>query len=231
MKRLIYYPLQPDYERQAGYKSHVVKKGEPLYGIVQIYYEFQNTMPQEELCLKALPDAIIDVVFKYYQDELDCIIGAGTGKYYEVKYRKVQKIFGFQLAPGAVNLLFPFNGQNVIEAGRIELNNDYSFIESIRESLKASESFEERIAVVSYILSEMVSERLAVYETIQSSVYEMVNHLSEYKIEDVAREVGYSYRYFRKMFKENVGYSPQKFMRIIRFQKSYEAIINRGNKH
>lgn len=228
MEAAVYYPIQPDYEQRLGYKRYVVKKGEPLYGIVLVYYEFQNEIQEENIILKALPDAIMDMVFKFYGENLKTFIGAGTGRYYEVKYEKVQRIFGLQLAPGAVNLLFPFTAQNVIEASRIELEDNLA-IKMIKERLKYSESFEERVAVVSGILAELADSQLSAYETVQLSVAEMVEHLAEYKIEDVARQVGYSYRYFRKLFTENVGYPPAKFMRIIRFQKSYEAIINNGH--
>ncbi len=226
---LIYRPLQPDYERQGGYKSYIVQEDDPLYGIVLMYYEFSNVTQAEEMILKALPDAIIDIVFKCYQDMVDVHIGAGTGKYYEIKYEKVEHLFGLQLAPGAVNMLFPFKAENVVQAGRINLSEMIEF-HLLREKFKKTGCFEERIVIVSKILEEIFDVRLECYDTIQSSVREMMGHLCEFKVEDVAREVGYSIRYFRKIFKENVGYSPQKFMRIVRFQKSYEAIVRNSKK-
>lgn len=225
MNKIINYsPFQPDYRRRPGYKHHLVSQDSPLYGIVYEFYELTNDQSSSDIILKALPDGIIDMVIVFDEDGDRFHIGAGDGKLYNVRYRGVKRIFGMGLMPGVVKELLSVRAIDVVRTGRIDLSDLESFL-CMKEDMLAAESFKERIQIATDMLLCLLSEKSEDNAVICHSVNQIVNHLDEFRVEKVANDVGYSLRYFRKIFTEYVGYSPQKFMRIVRFQNSYRALF------
>lgn len=227
-EKMSYKPFQPDYRRREGYKRQRVSENSPLYGIVYEFYELTNEQLSTDIILKALPDGIIDMVVMFDEEDVRFHIGAGNGKLYDVRYQKVKRVFGMGLVPGIIKDLLPMSALDIVRTGRVDLSGLDSFLR-IKKDLLYAKSFEERVQIVTEMVLCLLLEQSENNTMIQHSVNQIVNHLNEFRVEKVANDVGYSLRYFRKLFTEHVGYSPQKFMRIVRFQKSYRALIRRDD--
>ncbi len=227
-KMKMYYPIQPDYKTKNAYKEYVVKPADELYGVVLKFYEFSSSSLLEPVIVNSIPDAIIDLVFKFHPSYISSHIGGGPGTDYTFSYRLITGIFGMQLVPGAVNMLFPFSSEEVVESKRIRID-EIKEMAYVRRRMEETNSFEERMRLVSDFFSGLVKKNKNINNVIIDSVMIMMDNLGDIRIEEIADMTGYSIRYFRKMFKEYTGYSPQKFMRVVRFQKSYQMIKDMSN--
>lgn len=223
-KKIYYNPYQPDYCRQSNYRSYTIDEDNLLYGIVYEIYEFSNEGVSSDLRLKALPDGVLDMIIIFRDNDVDMWVGGGDGKLYDVCYQNVTRIIGMGLVPGVIKSILPCNAEDVSTSGRVFLSGLQQFIR-MKKDLLFAETFEERMELVQNLIFSLMFEQSGSSAVIRQSVNQIARHLEEFRVEEIASEAGYSLRYYRKLFLENVGYSPKKYMRIVRFQESYKALL------
>lgn len=124
------------------------------------------------------------------------------------KHLEVDKINGYQLGINDY-IVKPFNKNELLArvANLIENNaNKKAWKLENNNLLEDTESFDQKLLT-----------------KIQNAVIENISN-EEYKIDDLAKEVGYSQRQLSRILNEHTGMSPVKFVLEIRLQKAYQLL-------
>jgi AraC-like DNA-binding protein len=149
--------------------------------------------------------------------------GAYSGPFI-AETRAHASILGVHFKPGGANAILG------VPAG--ELANTHVELEalwghravSLRDRLCATPHAAERFR----ILEEALVDRLVRSLTIRDEIHVAIGKLAEpdAEVRDVARELQLSHRRFIELFSEQVGMTPKRYSRIVRFQRALERVTS-----
>lgn len=181
--------------------------------------------------LRAVPDACIDVIFRYGKEGTLSGYAVGTRlRYEETASPDDAEIFGARFMPGAKpEILRP--SMRELLARNIPLaealHSDGSWIDAMRKA----RTFEERTRVFweEYDRSQQHTAppygKSALIRTVKRLAYESDGRI---RVHEIARQTGYTERYIHRIFLEEMGFSPKTFCKIIQFQRALQ-LLNYGD--
>ncbi len=106
----------------------------------------------------------------------------------------------------------------------IKLENEAYLIESIANARR----FEDRIRIFqSYmkVYTETAERQREVKALVNYIIREIYRSKGKVRVSRLAEQTGYSERYIRKKFEEQVGFSPKLFEQIVRFQGAIHEVV------
>lgn len=173
--------------------------------------------------IPTVPDACIDFIYSF--DEKGqcsaCVAGSPLKAVNSLAPEAVS-IFGVRFMPGTHPAGLAYSMRDVL-ATRVPLPDLYenpvltapgaSFEEKIR-------SFQDLYAAIPDPAPASKS-RQALFVSVRDAIYETDGQI---RMEEVAAKTGYSPRYIREIFLEEMGFSPKTFCMILRFQRSLEFL-------
>jgi transcriptional regulator GlxA family with amidase domain len=81
------------------------------------------------------------------------------------------------------------------------------------------------------ILFEEKISRIQIDNRIVDSIDFIEKHQGDIKIKDLIKKVNISQRQLERLFLNHLGYSPKRFIRVIRFYNIHKNIIKNGTKN
>lgn len=224
MKRIInYVPYQPFFEIQT---NDYVSKFSTVAGEFAQYYTFRTSSNTKDVVI-AVPDGAVDILFHTSGNKVDAQIYGSVKKGTYVHFETDSNYFGVRFSPGtAENLLKcpidKFTGVSVnfgdVLKKSTKLIENICFGNSFENKAKEFESF---------YLSNREDSKMS---PLVSFVIKKINRTyGEIRVQDLADEAGYSTRHINNQFKKHVGLAPKMYIRIVRFQRSFELIRSQKN--
>jgi AraC-like DNA-binding protein len=110
---------------------------------------------------------------------------------------------------------------NSVVDGDLVLSNE---IMDMREMILQAPLIPQKFDVVEKFLAKKFSSRLIANPYVDFAVNQIVQQPNQMAIAQIANKVGYSQKHLIKLFKDNVGLTPQAFLKIIRFQNALREI-------
>ncbi|MGV3558899.1 helix-turn-helix domain-containing protein [Larkinella arboricola] len=127
-------------------------------------------------------------------------------------------LFGVQFYPHALPELFSIPAINLANQS-VDLA-DFSGRQqaALAEQIGLAGSFAERVRIMTLFLESRLQNAIPQNPAITSAIYQIRQTHGLINIRDLAQETAYSQRQFERLFKQQAGFSPKAYARIIRFE-------------
>jgi AraC-like DNA-binding protein len=204
--------------------TNYVEKHVHINGQSMWYYQFTFANQTEELPI--VPDGCLNAFYSCTPSSPHATLHGSILRGTTIRLKPNTLYFCIRFTP--------VQGMNFhILSFREIVNTQVSLIDTSKECIDISSiianlhTFEERIA----FFEQVVLPRII--KTEYRSTSQLINHTLQciYRsggritVKELSGEVGYSSRYLRLLFEDNLGISPKLFSRIIRFQNSLAFLL------
>jgi AraC-like DNA-binding protein len=220
-KSTYYVPYQPGFEQKINYRHFIVQKGQPLWGMVSDFYQFEVIHSiANEICV--IPDGCIDFLFRYGHDGITQTV---EGFYHEKRILPINQegcAFGVRFLPGAVTSILKINASELI-ATQIPLM-DLLEKDFLLDQMGGVESFDERIHHMTTYLLKKMTKTYGSQEIVRYCTQTIIAHQGNVLMTQLSEETTYTLRYLRQLFYRHVGVSPKEFSEMIQFQNSFRRL-------
>lgn len=128
---------------------------------------------------------------------------------------------------GAAYPFYPFPMHEIMDT---VVNADLVFgnsILSLREQLLASKSVEVMFHLVEKFLLEQAGDRIHLespLRCVEFAVKNLISEPHEIRLLSLSDQIGYSQKHFIDLFKKQVGMTPKRYLRILRFQHAIQKL-------
>lgn len=168
-----------------------------------------------------VPDGASDIFFIYTDNGMNAFVHGGKSTKAEIALSGNSVMFGVRFFPGALRFFLNCHAKDILEQ-RIPLS---VFLDKadIFSEMGTAYDFSGRIRVMRKYLDRCArglivrDNSLSVTNIIVKGI---VSSYGTLKVQDIARELGYSERTIRRFFDTNIGFSPKQLNEFVRFQKS-----------
>ncbi len=200
-----------------------------LSGIVQYYWTLEGIIPEQELYIhRTLANYCPEVIFHYGGafEELTCDnqmestfltgIHGQTDRIRRFTAKKSYGIFSVLLQPYAIPVLFGISSSEI----KNELIDLVSLLgqdgKDITEQMLAAKNNAERLVFINRFLEIRIQEFKR--PEIVNAVQEIYTNKGLVNINNIASQASFSQRQFERNFKDQTGFTPKTFSRIVRFK-------------
>lgn len=219
-------PLQPDMKRQLCYQEQIVKWNPYSAKNLALCYEFRTG--RERQSIQVVPDACLDFLFRFNsrdpQSPFAVVTGVQTSPI-ALELEPDTLYFGFKpySTKGMRNLTCRW-----AELGeqRVELQA-LTPCERVLDRLNQAGSFSERVRTVRDFALERLADENYQPDFVELSELKLCKALGNLKIECLAEYTGYTGRYCRERFKNDLGISIKRYSNIIRVQNAVRMLSRR----
>ncbi|MDF2873936.1 MAG: helix-turn-helix-domain containing protein AraC type [Sporomusa sp.] len=210
---------QPLVMRAANYQEFI-PQGE-FSNSIALFYQFQ--MPSSHHQLIAVPDGVVDVVFrcdssKPYAKVIGSVL-AGRPLVFTGGYEH----FGVRFFPGQAGVFTGELGESFIDQ-EVSLADVMHRGGEFVEQVVSRPGFYERVQMFLSGRFSMQEKRREMPEWGKYLMQRVNEQLGGLSIKDMALETGYSPQHITRTFKSYLGVSPKYFCRVVRFQNAIELI-------
>jgi AraC-like DNA-binding protein len=104
----------------------------------------------------------------------------------------------------------------------------------LREQLLAAKSIDQMFQLVERFLLQQAGAALqadGAAKCVEYTVASIIHKPTLRRLHQLSDEIGYSQKHFIELFKEQVGVSPKRYLKIMRFQKAIRAIEQNQSVH
>lgn len=176
---------------------------------------------REDNGLRTVPDGCMDLFFAYTERGMQCFVRGTVTEFRKQELSGIREIFGVRFMPGIQPALVNVQMKDMLDK-HLEMKQVLSGDDHWLSEMEKEMDFYQRIRIFlwAYSKAEKMAElpygKKAIAMTIKQLIYESDGKI---KIADTAAQTGYSERYVHKVFKEEMGFSPKEFCKIIQFQR------------
>ncbi len=225
-KRGFYNPVQPEFKIKAAHyveQKEVDLKGSKHY----LYYQFRTDQPSNSLMI--IPDGCIDILFACGGKNLSGKVCGTVLQCKEIQLLPECEYFGIRLHPGK-NITGLNNSMKDMIDCEFFLTDIIPAEADPTEQLAAANSFENRIKIFRETIGNHIFiNKGSVSAAVQNALYNIYLRKGNITVNQLAEDSGYSTRYLRKKFEDDIGMSPKLFAQIIRFQYSLYMLMDGKN--
>jgi len=217
-----YTPYQPGFEQKLHYHSFIVPKGNPLFGIVSDFYQFDSDTVNGEIC--AIPDGCMDLLFRYDESGVTKTLEGYHLKKVVIPIYQVGSAFGVRFSPGGLANLIDAQFSELI--GEHVPVTDFLKRDALLDQMDEATEFGRRIEIISEYLIKQLRRSYGTADVVRYCTDKIIYSRGNLLISDLSRETGYSIRYLRLLYHYHVGISPKELCEIIQFQNSFHQFAD-----
>lgn len=218
----MYTPLQPGvktkHRHEVLYKEHFPR--DLLSQTVNCYWEVRSlTKLREDFQYLILPDGCVDAVFDVGEKPCsgDAIIMALDIRADTITLGREFHYVGIRFQPGT----WLKNPERLI--GKADIVSELAGLDmpELTRKLRASADFSQKLILLEELAQACQDTGLVKVNRWLQRVFANPDRVNS--VADIVELSGYSTRHVQRIFKEQTGYSPHDFLKIIRFQQSLLA--------
>jgi len=176
---------------------------------------------------RVLPDGRFHLMLN-----LEAGVGAVAGlrsHYVVVDAAPVSSVMGVVFHPGAARAFFAPPALDFRDrAVRLDLVWDRASEAQLLDRLRETDAADTRLCIVETALIERMQkfgrQQLPIHPGVHYALHAFANAPDIRTVADVSREVGWSRRWFTQAFAANVGMTPKRYCRLLRFQNVVRQI-------
>ncbi|MFC7686530.1 helix-turn-helix domain-containing protein [Ureibacillus sp. GCM10028918] len=225
----LFNPLQPEWnEMNVQFLQMSLTSPRFQHSIAYVYKLKTLANVGNKVILPGIPDGCIDLLFNLDGDYSDCLLIPSPKKRKLLTFKADSNYLGIRLFP--LQTLFTF------QASLKEINNEIflplftiaPYLLSFYEKILHTFTLKEHILQLETFLSTS-SEKIAKHSTIVTScINEIFLNHGNLHVKDLEGFTGYSERYLRMLFQNDLGIAPKTFLQLINFQYIVNDIV-KGN--
>ncbi|MGC9460771.1 helix-turn-helix domain-containing protein [Vibrio genomosp. F10] len=210
----MYDPIKDGMEKSSGTVIYnEAKPPQELKGIIHSYWQLKTDTPlEDDFTLHAIPDACINILFNQKDTDIAGITGLKT-TYVELNLGKDFNYAGVQFFPG------------VWQGNRNETKD--SFVGSkylgqlplIGVNIKTAPlSFSDKLPIFTELVSSLVEQEVVKQNNIVQKILDNLDRI--HSVSQMAEIIHHSPRQLQRILKQETGFSPHDFLKVMRLQQS-----------
>jgi AraC-like DNA-binding protein len=198
------------------------------------YTQAPNVLHKRE---RVLPGGHVQVILNLARDFLlDCsedapaqrmapsLIGGARSAYAIIDSSDMADLMGIVFHPGGF-APFAFDAVDIFTNQNISLEDVWGArARALRERLRDASSPDARFRILEDFLLQTFVARITNNKMVEFALSRFGHNSAVSRVKEVARETGWSMRYFSQIFREHVGLSPKVWCRIQRFQRAVQQL-------
>lgn len=201
----------------------------PLTPYVECIWHYESGTPLEGRD-QVLPDGRFHLMLNL-EDGAGAVAGLRS-RYVIVDTAPVSSLMGVVFRPGAARAFFAPPALDFRDrAVRLDLVWDRASEAQLLDRLRATNAAETRLRIVEATLIERMlrfgRQHVPVHPVVHYALQAFGNVPDIRTVADVSREVKWSRRWFTQVFAENIGMTPKRYCRLLRFQNVVRQIASR----
>lgn len=223
----VYATFQPGV--QFGRKEY--REWNPGDQHIGLFYQFKTDSRMERQ-IPIVPDACFDLLICCHPGHPSIVIWTSPAVYSvktQPNFIPDAEYFCIRFLPEQylLHLTEPMKSLNDIQVPLrdvMKLENEEQLLESIANARR----IEERIRIFQHYMQNHLTaaeQHREVKALVNYIVHEIYRSRGKAEISKLAEKTGYSERYIRKKFEEQVGFSPKQFEQIVRFQRTLHEVM------
>lgn len=216
-----YCPYQPGYAR-AGTRYLELPYSDDCRLGAYLCQIFEVTAPKSGQ-IAVIPDGCHDILIARHGEKIESWLSPSIACSMDFRFARPDWIFGVRFLPGAACALFQ-QADGAFAERAVPLAEIFADTAALEADFLAARSFARRQEIMLDFLARRLPEKNAAETVISFCVARMIRANGLISIEQLAAESGYSVRYIRQLFTQNVGHSPKELANIIRIQKALRCI-------
>lgn len=224
MKQL-FKPIQPEWNGKLSYITTLECTSQFKSSISFVYqFEILST-DEQEILLPGIPDGCIDLIFNLHGDQKDCYLVPSPKARHYLSFKTNTLYFGIRLLP--LQSAFSFD----IALGEINLYKRIPLFEINKkflllfEQLMCVNTLDERLQAVENFLYHTTKEYSTPSNIVSACIdYALCTNGNLY-VKELESLTGYSDRYLRKLFQQEIGMSPKTLLEMIYFQFTIQEML------
>lgn len=223
-----YEPRQYIIENYFDANLHRVVQGNPLYGKILEFYQYDFTKPiNKSDKITVFPDGCLDLMFIIREGKITSEFSVGTSKISYLSEKEFPRllIFGVRFYPGVLEEAKEFQKTFNEEPGNVAKwvygDSLFTNIDRLSSDLFEADLFDERVKICQEYFTNYEFTNSFPSEIVQEACQYMMRKKGASIVKSLAKYLGYSQRYLRELFARYVGFSPKVLAEIIKFQESF----------
>lgn len=199
-------------------KDYIYKEFIPshqLKNYIDCYWFFSHLM-NEPLNYSIIPDGCFDLVFKINDNELSTsrITGIWEEKF-DIQYNKPTQLFGIRFKIGSLYRLLDYPIKNILNKSEVIQVNDLGIPKQYIDDALSDNYINLINALENHFIYKLNNSKY--YKNIE--VFQYFGKLQgNESINNISKVIGLSSRQLRRIFNQELGLSPKKVLKIIRFK-------------
>lgn len=152
-------------------------------------------------------------------EPLNIICGQKTS-FFDIVPAKNTHLFSIVFKPAGLAAFFPFSF-NEIKNISIDLDSVMKANNLFSEQIRDARNDEERIIFIeSFLIQKLKPEKRKHIDTMENIITYLNKAPETITIENISYDFNLNYKFIERLFQRNIGISPIKYIKIIRFQKA-----------
>lgn len=221
---ILFQPIQPEWNRQLS-SIQTCKCADIFSSSISYVYEFECISAfEKEIVLPGIPDGCLDLIFNLHEDASDCYLVPSPKIRQSLIFKTNTPYFGIRLLPLQTVFQFDLSITEINQHTKLPLFDTNATLLDLYEQLLQAKTIDERKQVVE---NSLIQPSFSTYSNIVTYCMQVgLNTKGNIHIKQLEQLTGYSERYLRKLFQQEIGMSPKPFFETIYFQFMIQDMLN-----
>ncbi|AXF57021.1 helix-turn-helix domain-containing protein [Salicibibacter kimchii] len=219
---IFFPPFQPNLEIDTDYYIEH-RTNSYLHQTSLLFYQFQS---KEKEQIPVIPDGCVDILFCCQSENSYATIYGSVYHEQPITIRKNCEYFGVRIPPA-------YTIEGLKPSMKEIFNRNYPLAETvplmtfIEELFVKEHDFQGKVKLFMDYFGPIIKPNYTSKSLIGHGLNHIYTKYGQTSIQELAEETGYSTRYLRKKFNDNIGISPKLLSDIIRFQFALRLLKNK----
>ncbi|HWK22954.1 MAG TPA: AraC family transcriptional regulator [Ureibacillus sp.] len=224
----VFHPIQPEWN-ELNVASLQITQTSPHFQSSIAYVYLLKTLEDDngkKALLPGIPDGCIDLIFNLDGDYFDCLLVPSPKKRKLITFNPSSTYLGIRLFPLQDLFTFQVSLKEINSEDALPLFEVAAYLLPFYERLLLTKTFEEHLQLLESFLSTCSIQTHNYCPTILTScIKKIIHHHGNLQVKDLERFSGYSERYLRMLFQNELGIAPKTFLQQINFQYIVSDIV------
>ncbi len=227
----LFNPLQPEWN-EMNVQSLEISQTSPRFqsSIAYVYKVKTLADSSKKAVLPGIPDGCIDLFFNLDGDYQDCLLVPSPKKRKLIPFNSDSTYLGIRLFPLQSLFSFQVSLKEINSEEALPLFSVAPYLLPFYENLLQAFTLKEQIQQLESFLATSPMENFSCSTIVTSCMKKIIRHHGNLHVKDLEQFTGYSERYLRMLFQNDLGIAPKTFLQLINFQYIVNDIV-KGDFH
>lgn len=227
----LFNPVQPEWNAMNVQSLQFLQTSPRFQHSIAYVYKLKTLATgRDKVILPGIPDGCIDLLFNLDGDETDCLLIPSPKKRKLLAFNSDANYLGIRLFPLQTLFTFKASLKEINKEDSLPLFSMAPYLLPFYDKLLHSLTLEEHILQLENFLTTYSLGVVQCSPIVASCINKIYLSHGNLHVKDLEGFSGYSERYLRMLFQDDLGIAPKTFLQLINFQYIVKDIL-KGDFH
>lgn len=222
----LFNPLQPEWNEMNVQSMEISQTSTRYQHSIAYVYKLKTLADgKRNVVLPGIPDGCIDLFFNLDGDASDCLLVPSPKKREFIPFRADSTYLGIRLFPLQKLFLFEASLKEINSENSLPLFAVAPYLLPFYEKLLQKFTLQEHIQQLESFLTNNPIDIKGYSTIVTSCMNKIFLEHGKLHVKDLEQFSGYSERYLRMLFQNDLGIAPKTFLQLINFQYIVNDIV------